>query len=346
MGTILKVLLAVVALGIAFQLRGLILIVLTSVVIASIVEPGTRWFVRKNIPRALAAALVYFIIVLGIISIASFVIPPLFSETLAALNSLPKYVKTIDLFSGTTSAFLGFKTLFPDLPSTISIGNVIGIFTDTISSFSGGVFDTVASFFGGIISIILVAVISFYLSVREDGVADFLAVITPVQYERYVRNLWKRTQMKIARWMQGQIILALFVGIATYIGLLAAGVSHPFLLAFVAAVFELIPVIGLTLSLIPAFLFALLDGGVGLALIVLAIYIIIQQIEAHAIYPLVVKRIVGVPPLLVIIALVAGAELAGFVGAILAVPLSVVLMEFIEDAERRKKMQMLATEEK
>jgi predicted PurR-regulated permease PerM len=79
---------------------------------------------------------------------------------------------------------------------------------------------------------------------------------------------------------------------------------------------------------------------------VLAIYIIIQQIEAHAIYPLVVKRVVGVPPLLVIIALVAGAQLAGLVGAILAIPLSVVLMEFIDDYERRRRMQMLAGEDK
>lgn len=329
----------------AIQLSGLILIILSSVVIASIVEPGTRWFVRRNIPRAISAAFVYLIIVLGVVAISAFVVPPLFTETLSALNSLPKYIKTIDLFSGTTSTFLGFQTLFPDLPSTISVGNLIGIFTDTISGFSGGVFDTVSGFFGGIISLILVVVISFYLSVKEDGVADFLAVITPVKYERYVRGLWKRTQTKIARWMQGQIILALFVGIATYIGLLSAGVSHPFLLAFVAAVFELIPVIGLTLSLIPAFLFALIDGGIGLALIVLAIYIIIQQIEAHAIYPLVVKRIIGVPPLLVIISLVAGAELAGLVGAILAVPLSVVIMEFVDDIERKRKVEMLANEE-
>jgi predicted PurR-regulated permease PerM len=199
------------------------------------------------------------------------------------------------------------------------------------------VFDTIASFFGGIISIVLVIVISFYLSVRQDGVGEFLSIITPLRHERYVKGLWQRSQHKIGKWMQGQILLALSVGLVTYVALLIVGIPHPLLLAFIAGVFELIPIIGLTLSVIPAFLLAMFDGGLGLGLIVIAVYVVIQQIESHLVYPLVVKKVIGVPPLLVIIALVAGAQLAGLVGALLAVPISVALMEFIDDVERKKR---------
>ena len=337
LGTLFKTAVVVLGVFLAYQLRGLLLVLLTAAVIASVIEPGTKWFVKNKIPRAAAVILMYVLILAILAGIFSFVLPPLFSEIVAASSSLPKSIKTIDLVRPFNSGALsGFKVFFPDIPSTVSVGDVAGIFAGTFSSISGGVFDTVSSFFGGIISFILVIVISFYLAVREDGIGEFLGIITPIQYEPYVRGLWRRSEAKIGKWMQGQLFLAALVGVMVYFALLLAGVKHPLLLAFLAGIFELIPIVGMTLSAIPAFLLATIDGGFGLGLIVIAIYIFIQQIEAHIIYPLVVKKIIGVSPLLVIIALVAGAELAGLVGAVLAIPISVALQEYLDDIEKKK----------
>lgn len=321
-----------------FVLRGLGLIILTGIVIASVVEPAVKWFVKKNLPRALSAILVYALIVGFLTLIFSFVVPPLLGEMVSAVNSIPKYVKTIDIFTPVNkNVYSGTKILFPDIPSTISVGDIISNVTNAISRFSGGMFDTVATFFGGIISTILVLVIAFYLSVREDGVGEFLSIVSPPEHEKYIRGLWQRAETKIARWMQGQLALGLVVFVFIYIGLSIIGIKHPLLLALIAGLFELIPVVGMTLSAIPAFFFGVLDGGIGVGLFILGLYLVVQQIEAHVIYPLVVKKLIGVPPLLVIIALVAGAELAGIVGALLAVPVSVALMEYINDIEKRKK---------
>ena len=321
-----------------FALRGLGLIILTGIVIASVVEPAVKYFVKKNVPRALSAIFVYALIIGAISVLFSFAVPILLGETVSAVNSIPKYIKTIDIFSPINkNAYSSTKLFFPDIPSTISVGDIISKVTDTVSNFSGGMFDTVAGFFGGIISTILVMVIAFYLSVREDGVGEFLSIVTPPEKEKYVRGLWQRSETKIARWMQGQLVLGLVVFVFIYIGLMIIGVKHALLLALIAGVFELIPVVGMTLSAIPAFFLGILDGGIGVGLFIVGLYLIVQQIEAHVFYPLVVKKLVGVPPLLVIIALVAGAELAGIVGAILAVPVSVALMEYIDDVERRKK---------
>lgn len=321
-----------------FILRGLVLIVLTGIVIASVVEPAVKWLVKRNIPRALSAIL-FYVSVIGVITLVfSFVVPPLLGETVSAVNSIPKYIKTIDIFTPVNkSVYSGTKILFPDIPNTISVGDIISNVTDAISNFSGGVFDTVASFFGGIVSAILVLVVAFYLSVKEDGVGDFLSIVTPPEHEKYVRGLWQRAETKIARWMQGQLMLGVVVFVFIYIGLSIIGIKHPLILALIAGVFELIPVIGMTLSAIPAFFLGVLDGGIGVGLFVLGLYLVVQQIEAHVVYPLVVKKLIGVPPLLVIIALVAGAELAGLVGALLAVPVSVALMEYIDDLEKNKK---------
>jgi len=328
-----------------FALRSLALIILTGIVIASVVEPGVKWFVKRNIPRALSAILVYAIIVGAISILFSFAVPTLLGETVSAVNSIPKYVKTIDIFSPINkNAYTGTKLFFPEIPNTISVGDIISRVTGAVSNFSGGMFDTVAGFFGGIISTILVMVIAFYLSVREDGVGEFLSIVTPPEKEKYVRGLWQRAETKIARWMQGQLALGLVVFVFIYVGLTIIGIKHAFLLALIAGVFELIPVIGMTLSAIPAFFLGVLDGGIGVGLFIVGLYLVVQQIEAHVFYPLVVKKLVGVPPLLVIISLVAGAELAGIVGAILAVPISVALMEYIDDAEKRKKNSSVPAE--
>jgi predicted PurR-regulated permease PerM len=346
MGTLFKIAVFALAVYFTYELRGLVLIILSSVVIASVIEPATRWLVKRGIQRVFAAIIMYLAIAGFIAGAITFVIPPLYTETVSAINNLPKHIKTIDILSPIhKGTYNSVKTFFPDIPATVSVGDLTSIFTGTVSDFSGGVFDTIASFFGGIISIILVIVISFYLSVREDGVGEFLGIITPLRHERYVKGLWQRSQNKIGKWMQGQILLALSIGIVTYAALLIVGIPHPLLLAFLAGIFELIPIIGLTLSVIPAFLLAMLDGGLGLGLIVVAVYVVIQQIESHLVYPLVVKKVIGVPPLLVIIALVAGAQLAGLVGALLAVPISVALMEFIDDVERKKRFVTTDTEE-
>ncbi len=338
MGTLFKVAIFLFCTSLVYQLRGLVLVILCAVVIASVIEPGTKWLTKKGVQRVFSASLMYLLVVGVIVSIFTFIVPPLFTESVEAINSLPKYIKTIDILNPVhKDTFKSVKTFFPDLPNTISVGDLATSFAGAISDFSGGLFDTVTGFFGGIISLLLVIVVSFYLSVRDDGVGEFLAIVTPLKHEKYIRDLWRRSQNKIGKWMQGQMLLGLFVGILVYIALLIIGIKHALVLAFLAAVFELVPIVGITLAALPAFFLATLDGGFGLGLIVLAIYLFIQQIEAHLVYPLVVKKIIGVPPLLVIISLVAGAELAGFVGALLAIPIAVALMEFIDDVERKKR---------
>lgn len=190
--------------------------------------------------------------------------------------------------------------------------------------------------FGGIVSLTIIIVLSFYLSVQKDGVSDFLKIVTPVQNEGYVIGLWKRSREKIGLWMQGQFVLALLITVLTYMGLSVLGVNNALLLSVFAGVMELIPLFGIILALIPAVSIAVLQGGISLGLLVLGLYVIIQQFEGNLFYPLVVKKIVGIPPILTILMLVIGAKLAGFLGMLLSVPLTAVLMEVLSDIEKKK----------
>ena len=144
--------------------------------------------------------------------------------------------------------------------------------------------------------------------------------------------------------MQGQLVLAVLVGILLYLGLLIIGVQYALLLAVVAAVFELIPVFGQYLAAVPAIVIGFTTGGVTTGLVVTGLYLIVQQFEAHLIYPVVVKKVVGVPPILVILSMLIGFKLAGFLGALLAVPIATAIQEFISDVDSEKRRSLARLE--
>ena len=210
-------------------------------------------------------------------------------------------------------------------------------YLNTFSEFlSQGVFTTVSVVFGGVVSFVIMIVLSFYLAVQEDGIGKFLRIIVPLKHENYAISLWRRSQVKIGYWMQGQLLLAVLIMVLVYVGLLIIGVPHALLLAFLAGVLELIPLFGPVLAAIPALFIAYTAGGMTTVAIVGLLYILIQQLENHVIYPLVVKKLVGVPAIISILALVIGGQLAGFLGIIISVPVAAVVMEFVNDLEERK----------
>ena len=137
--------------------------------------------------------------------------------------------------------------------------------------------------------------------------------------------------------MQGQILLSVIVGILVYLGLLIIGVPYALLLAVFTAIAEIIPIFGSLMAGTVAVIVGYSSGGVALAAIVFGLFVVVNQFETNLIYPLIVKKVVGVPPLLVIVALIGGYTLAGFIGALLAVPVSAVLLEIISDFDKRKR---------
>jgi predicted PurR-regulated permease PerM len=216
------------------------------------------------------------------------------------------------------------------------LDKAIGQINTLISGITSNTFGSVTTVFGGILSFLLTVILSFYLAVEEDGVGKFLKAITTLKHEGYVVDLWKRSQKKIGLWMQGQLVLAVIIGMLVYLGLLIIQVPNALLLAFLAAAFEIIPLFGPILASIPAIMIAFVTGGMPLALVVIGLYIIIHQFENQLIYPLVVKKVVGVSPVVSILALAAGWELAGVMGLILSVPVASVIIEFFDDFEKNK----------
>jgi predicted PurR-regulated permease PerM len=332
-GTIIKVFLTAIFLYVLFFLKELVLVVLMSVVIASAVEPMTKWFVARKIPRLLSVILIYLTLASILAFSVFFLLLPLLSESATVLKTLPSYLSSN---SFETNNFISDQPFVSGLKNSININDILSQINTFIDSLNLGAFNTVVSVSGGFLSFVLMIVLSFYLSVDEDGVSKFLRAIIPLKHEKYALSLWKRSQVKIGLWMQGQLVLALIIGMLVFLGLTLIGVKNALLLAFLAAVFEIIPLFGPILAAIPAVALSFVSGGISSAVVVIGLYLIIHQFENHLIYPLVVKKVTGVSPIVSIVALVAGFELSGLLGIILSVPVATVFIEFFEDLERDK----------
>lgn len=333
--SVFKAALVLIGLYVAYLLHDIVLIVIAAIVIASAVEPFTLWLKKHRFPRTIAVIVIYLIIALVLFGTIYFILPSLLSEAASFLSQAPEYVNTIDVDALLERAGVSSDPgVLQNLSQTLTAGDLVSGVRSLIA-IPGGVFQVVSSVFGGVFSFILVVVLSFYFAVQERGIEQFIQTVVPIKQQAYAIDLWQRSQRKIGQWMQGQLLLMLLVGVLTFLGLTILGVEHAFLFALLAGVFELIPLFGPLLSSIPPLLVSFSDGGASLALMVGGLFIIIQQFENHLIYPLVVNKVVGIPAMVVILALIIGAELGGLLGALLSVPVAAALMELFHDMKQR-----------
>lgn len=331
-GTIIRTLLLLGLVALLYFLRDIVMIVITAIIIASSVEPAVRVLMRRGISRLFSVIITYAIIVLTFVGILFLFIPPVLGDAAGFLQGLPAQLSAINI-SDATHGLLPLGSVGEALSSADILKNL----SSTIGDSTGGALTTLSAFFGGVASFVLIFVFAIYFSVQETGVDDFLRIVTPVRHQVYVLNLWKRSQEKIGKWMQGQIVLAVIVGILSYLGLMILGVPYALLLAVLAAICELIPIFGQIIAAVPAIAIAFTHGGLTEALLVLGLYLVIQQFESHLIYPIVVKKVVGIPPLLVILALLVGYKMLGFLGVLISVPVAGAIQELVADIDAMKK---------
>lgn len=331
-GTIVKALVILALAWFLYTIRDIVLIVLTAIVIASAVEPGVAGLVKRKFPRIIAVIVIYVCIFIVGFVIFYFFVPTLLTDFATFVTSLPNYLDTFT-HGGALNQYA--QVLGLPAPSSITASDLWTGITGALNlnSVFGNALTAATTIFGGVFSFFLIVVFSFYFAVIETGVDDFLRIVVPHKHSKYVLGLWRRSQHKIGLWMQGQLLLGFIMGILIYLMLTVFGVPNALILAVIAACFEIIPVFGPILAAVPAVMIAFVTGGVTLGIITIFIYVIAQQFESQLIYPLVVSRVVGVPPLLVILALIVGGELAGFLGIILSVPAAATIQELVRDIE-------------
>lgn len=334
--TIIKVLAWVAIFAGLFFVSDFVIALLVAVVIASATEMPVKLMISWGIPRGFSVTFIFLTLIAIVSSVALIFVPPLADDIARFVKILPQILDSVRIF-GSDMGFKDLSVSVSELSKGISKGQILTILKDAIFG-STGFFATTSVVFRGVVNTVLTFVLAFYLALEERGVQKFLRLVSPKIYESYIEDLWARAQRKIGLWMQGQILLSLFVALLVYVPNLLLNMPYAALLAVLAFLGELVPMIGLTFSAIPAVFIAWTHGGSDLLITVSVIYLIIGQLESHVLYPRVMNKLVGVPSVIVIIALVVGAKLAGLWGVILSVPVASILMELANDLEKRKNL--------
>ena len=216
---------------------------------------------------------------------------------------------------------------------------ITNILTGNLEKSSKGVISALLTFFGGLASTVFILAIAFFLSLEEKGVERVLILLSPKKYEAYIMTLFRRAQNKVAGWFGARILACLFVGVASFIVFYIFGIKYAFILALLAGILNFVPYVGPWITSVLLIVFvASSSTSWFLVFYILSAFLLIQLIENSLLTPVLMKKMIDLPPVLVLLALLVGSQIFGFLGTIFAVPVFGIVYEFLKEfLEKRKK---------
>ena len=262
---------------------------------------------ERRLPRTLAVVLVYLALVLAVAGLGWVMVPRLVAQAQELAAHAPGLVaraqEQIDRWDPAGQQLIAAAV------------------ESTVGRFSGALLAVPFTIVSSLAQIVLVLFMALYWTLSAPKLRRFVLSLVPEQRHARVEAVLGEVGGSVGGYVRGQAIDALAVGVATYVGLLVIGIDYPLVLALIAGLAELVPVVGPIVSAVPAVAVALLDSP-GQALVVLAFFVVLQQVESNILVPHTMDKQADVPPLLALVALFAGAGVGGLLGALVAIPLA------------------------
>lgn len=311
--TIIFTVLFILSLGVIWQIRELIFSLFIAFILAGALKPGVDYLERVKIPRVIASFVIYFLFIFIIYGVFALIIPPLLSEMIFLFKNLPNIIESIFPNSGIV---INFDFLTQNIPSIANqtLAVVKGVFSNAI-------FVTSTLFFG------------FYFILEKNLEDKLLGNFFEEADIKKIELIANRAQTRMSSWFWGEIILMVVVGVMTYIGLNLIGMKYALALAVLAGLLEVVPNLGPIISSIPAILIGLSVSPI-LGLYCLFLYLIVQQLENNLVVPVIMKKVAGLHPIVTLIAMVVGGNLAGMIGVLLAVPLTIFVETILIESQK------------
>lgn len=324
---IIKVFVAIFIFYIIYLARSIALWFFFALAIAILLDPAISVLRKIKIPRIIAILIVYLSI-FGILGLVIYISAPLFiSEIKQFIQYLPGYFEQINPILRQ----FGIDT-------AQNINDLSNIVTSNLQQSSQSIFKAIMIFFGGLTATVSILTMAFFLSLEEGGIERGLVLLAPQKYEDHIKMIFERVQKRVAGWFGARVLACLFVGVASYIVFFLFGVKYAFILALISGFLNFIPYVGpWVTSILLIILIAISTGSWLTVLYVLISITVIQEIENKLLTPLLMKKMSNIPPVLVIVSLLLGAELFGFLGMIFAVPVFGIIYEFIKEFLEKRR---------
>jgi len=329
-GTILKTAIALLCFYILYLIKDILIWIIFALIISILFNPAIDFLKRLRFPRVVSTTLVY-VIVFGIIGLMIYWTAPIFISEIQQFSQLfPQY----------------FEKISPPLRGLgIEAFENLEKFTEVIKQgllkASASIFSAIGAIFGGIFSAVTIFAIAIFFSLEEKGIEKAVVLFSSKRYESYVLSLWEKSQKKVAGWFGARILTCIFVGILAFIACYVLNIKYAVSFGLLAGVLDIVPIIGPIIAGVIIVIFAAISSWLK-ALLILVAFLLIQQIEGNILTPVLTKKFIGLPPVIVLIALLIGGKLWGILGAILAIPLAGILFEFLRDFLKKRKEEETA----
>lgn len=293
-----------------YRLGPVLGILLMALLIVFALEPLVKHLMKqtlfnKHVSRSLAVVVSYVVFIIIVAVVLGVGLPPFLTQAQTLLNSLSDIMHKLNLSSE-------FKSM------------TITDFIPQAANISGGVINVILSLFSNITTVFSLLILSIYMSLDWENIKKMFVGLFPAKIGETVKDTVEEIEQSIGQWVKGEAILMLVIGTFSFGGLLILGVNYPLALGLVAGAFEVVPMIGPIMSAVLAGVIGFADAPIkGIGVIVL--FTIIQQLENNILVPKVMQKVSGFSPIVILIALLVGSEFFGIIGAITAVPMTMVL---------------------
>ena len=309
----------ILMLGVIWLIKDLIFSLFIAFIIAGALHQPVYFLEKRGISRSISSFIVYFIFVFTIFYLFTLIIPPLAGEIIILFKNLPNIIIKV------------FPTMAPNFDMSFLSNNIPSLANETINliktAFSNVIFITSTLFFG------------FYFLLEKNIAQRLLGNFFDDTELNKISLISDRAQKRMSGWFWGEIVLMIVVGLLTYVGLSLMGMKYALALAVLSGLLEVIPGLGPITATIPAFFIGLSQSYVsGLSMI--ALYFTVQQLENNLIVPFVMKKALGMHPIITLMALIIGGKVAGMLGLILAIPTTIFLETILIEVNKFDKKRV------
>jgi predicted PurR-regulated permease PerM len=317
----------------AWRLRQLILYLFIGILFAVVLNPAVRWLGRRGVGRGMATTLVFLLGLVAFGAIVYVIVHPIYNAANHFASQLPRYVRDAEHGRGRIGQLI----------QHYHIQDYVRRNTPKLQSFITSLghpaLNVAKSVLSGIIGVVTVAVLSFFLLLEGPRLLE--AMVNQLSEARgaRVRRLLHDMSRTVIGYVFGNMLTSFIAGVVVFVALEATGVPFAFVLALWVALVDLLPLVGGLLAGIPTVAIAFIHS-IPAGIVLTVVFLVYQQIENHALNPAIMSKTVRLNPLWVLLAVLIGADLAGFIGALLAIPAAGAIQVVVTDLWRNRATRL------
>ena len=328
-----SVLLTLLGAYLVYRLLSIIIFVLIAFIFAAAISPMVRRLNRR-LPLAAAIGVVYLGLLAVFAVLMTVIITPVVQQTTQLIRSAPELLDQVQIQIANLQRQFRLPAVTPNLEEYVTQ------IAQQAPALAAGVLNVTLGVVTSVAGVLVVLVMAFYWLLERRDIEGTWISLVPRSRRAETREVIEEIEAKLGAYVRGQLILAVIVGLISFFGLLILEMPYILVLALVAGIGELIPLAGPIIGAVPAVVIAFATQSPQEALLVLALYIAIQQFENNFLVPKVMQRSVGLSPLTVLLAVLAGAALLGIIGALLAVPIASAIQVILQHTLFRKQQYL------